>query len=125
QWPAFTVAGLGRESSAIGGAEDRSPAHQQTIECMIIKGAKLPRLQQSFVAAQDAEGFPAAHGGSLGHRTDDGVQTWTIAPAGHNADAFTHRIKSLIPVTMMILTSQSQLFQLVRWTLLTIVAGIT
>ena len=56
----------------------------------VVEQHELARFQQALIAAEDAEGFPAALGGRLGHGTDDRVQSGAIAAAGDDADFFIH-----------------------------------
>ena len=82
----FAVAGLGGETSAIGRAQNRAAAHQQAAKRFVIQRTKFLWCQQTFEAADDAEGFPPALGRRLGHGADDGVESGAIPTAGDNRD---------------------------------------
>jgi len=61
-------------------------AHEQAVERLVIEHAIMLRREQAVVAAEDAEGFPAAFGGGFGDRANDCVQAGAVAAASNNAD---------------------------------------
>src|SRR2546430_1347201 len=110
-FPDLTVAGLRREPSFVGGAEDGAAQEKQTVHLMIVEAA-LTQVEQPFETVEEADGVPATLGRRLDHRPDDCVQSWTITAAREDADALVHDSANLADNRQSAIGDQSTLTQL-------------
>src|SRR5688572_29816430 len=84
------MANFRRESSLIGGPQDRSSTNEQAREQLSRELLHFLRSKQPFVTAHNADGFPAAALRRFGHGPDDGIEAGAISAAGNNTDSGSH-----------------------------------
>ena len=71
-FPDLAMAGLRREPSLVGGAEDGAAQEKQTVHLMIVEAA-MTQVEQPFETFEETDGFPPTLGRGLDHRANHRV----------------------------------------------------
>ena len=80
------LANRGRKAALVGGAENRTALREDTRGVAAVELQVAHRLNQALITPQKADTVVVEPDGRFHHRSDDSVETWTVAANGEDAD---------------------------------------